>query len=265
MIGGLASFGAAFGVAYLRDAYSRRIQAEEEVELLTGTANLASIPDMTKAGRDAAANLADEIVLRPRSIFAGAIRRLYFNLQLMVDRGTKLGLVLVTSAEENEGTSTVALSLARTAALAGLNVVIVDCDLRNPGLHKLLDLKNEVGLVDLLTRTVDERTVVQADRKSSCKVIAAGKIGNAPTEWLLHPERVRDALRKLETNYDVVILDTPPIGETAEPLIFMRVVDVALFVVRAGATTPHAIRSSIRQLARVNDADLFTVLTYAST
>jgi capsular exopolysaccharide synthesis family protein len=265
MVGGLASFGAAFSVAYLRDAYSRRIQAEEEVELLTGTANLASVPDMTESRRDSVGNLPDYIVMRPRSVFAGAIRRLYFNLQLMVDRGTKLGIVLVTSAERNEGTSTVALSLARTAALAGLNVVIVDCDLRNPSLHKTLDLKNEVGLVDLLTRSADERTVVQSDRKSSCKVITTGKVGNAPTEWLLHPERVRDALRKLETSYDVVILDTPPIGATAEPLIFMRVVDVALFVVRAGATTPHAIRSSLRQLGRIHDADLFTALTYTSS
>ena len=265
MIGGMASFGAAFGFAYLRDAYSRRIQAEEEVELLTGTANLASVPDMSESRRDPAANLPDEIVLRPRSVFAGSIRRLYFNLQLMVDRGTKLGIVLVTSADENEGASTVALSLARTAALAGLNAVIVDCDLRNPSLHKRLDLRNEVGLVDLLTRASDERTVVQSDRKSSCKVITTGKVGNAPTEWLLHPERVRDALRKLESSYDVVILDTPPVGVAAEPLVFMRVADAALFVVRAGATTPHAIKSSLRQLGRINDADLFTVLTYTST
>lgn len=265
MIGGMASFGAAFGIAYLRDAYSRRIQAEEEVELLTGTANLASVPDMSESRRDPAANLSDEIVLRPRSVFAGSIRRLYFNLQLMMDRGTKLGIVLVTSAEENEGASTVALSLARTAAVAGLNAVIVDCDLRNPSLHKRLDLKNEVGLVDLLTKASDERTVVQSDRKSSCKVITTGKVGNAPTEWLLHPERVRDALRKLETSYDVVILDTPPVGVAAEPLVFMRVVDAALFVVRAGATTPHSIKSSLRQLGRINDADLFTVLTYTST
>ena len=55
-----------------------------------------------------------------------------------------------------------------------------------------------------------------------------------------------------------------PSVRTAEPLIFMRVVDVALFVVRAGATTPHAIRTGMRQLSRVSDADLFTVLTRTS-
>ncbi len=54
-------------------------------------------------------------------------------------------------------------------------------------------------------------------------------------------------------------------GVAAEPLVFMRVADAALFVVRAGATTPHAIKSSLRQLGRINDADLFTVLTYTST
>ena len=208
------------------------------------------MPDVTKARRGDATKLPDDILTRPRSAYSGAIRRLYFNLQLLLNRGSKLGLVLVTSSEEHEGRTTVALSLARAAAVAGLNVVIVDCDLRRPSLHKILDLKNEVGLVDLLAQTAEERSVVQSDRKSNCKVIASGKTGTIPTEWLLNPDRIKDTLRKLEANYDLVVLSAPPVGSSAEPLIIMRDIDVALFVARAGASTPTAIRSNIRQLRR---------------
>ena len=249
-------------MAYLRDVYSRRVHTEDELELLSGVPNSASIPDVTKARRGDTAKLSDDILTRPSSAYSGAIRRLYFNLQLLINRGSKLGLVLVTSAEEHEGRMSVALSLARAAAVAGLNVVIVDCDLRRPSLHKVLDLKNEVGLVDLLAQTAEERSVVQSDRKSNCKVIATGKTGTIPTEWLLNPDRVKETLRKLEANYDLVLLSAPPVGSSAEPLIIMRDIDVVLFVARAGASTPTAIRSTIRQLRRGSEVDIYTVMTY---
>ena len=262
LLGAMMSLGAGLAVAYLRDVYSRRVHTEDELELLSGVPNLASIPDVTKARRGDTAKLSDDILTRPSSAYSGAIRRLYFNLQLLINRGSKLGLVLVTSAEEHEGRMSVALSLARAAAVAGLNVVIVDCDLRRPSLHKVLDLKNEVGLVDLLAQTAEERSVVQSDRKSNCKVIATGKTGTIPTEWLLNPDRVKETLRKLEANYDLVLLSAPPVGSSAEPLIIMRDIDVVLFVARAGASTPTAIRSTIRQLRRGSEVDIYTVMTY---
>jgi Mrp family chromosome partitioning ATPase len=157
------------------------------------------------------------------------------------------------------------MSLARSAAVAGLSVVIVDCDLRRPVLHKMLDLKNEVGLVDLLAQTAEETSVIQADRKSNCSVITSGKMGTIPTEWLLNPGRIKDTLRKLESSYELVILNAPPVGVSAEPLIFMRDIDMVLFAVRTGTAKPETVRANIRQLRRGSEADLYTVMTFAPT
>lgn len=263
MLGAMAGLGLAMGAAYLRDVSARRIQTAEELEPITGAPNLASIPNTRNLKASERRYPQDEVTMRPMSAYSESVRRLFFTLRLMMNRGSKLGVVLVTSTGPQEGKSTLALSLARSAAIAGSSVVVVDCNLREPGLHKLVGLQNDVGLVDLLSNSAGECSVLQSDPKSSCKLVTSGNVEKISPEWLYKAKSLKDALRKLETEFDLVILDAPATGVYADSLVLMHGVDAVLFAVRAGMANPSEIRSTLQQLRRTNDADLFTVLTFS--
>jgi capsular exopolysaccharide synthesis family protein len=263
IIGTMTGFGLALGVAYLRDSHTRGVQAEEELELISGVPNLAALPLVPKS-KTKNRLLPDDGVVRPPSAYSEAIRRLYFSLQLSVNRGPKLGLLLVTSAGAREGKSTMALSLARSAAIAGSRVVIVDSDLRRPTLHELLGLPNDGGFAELLAHPAAARSMLQPDPHSSCRVLTAGKIEMIQPAQVLTVEGLRGILRGLAAEFDLVILDAPPLGEHADALILMHDIDAVLFVVRAGGPNPAEIRSSLRQLSRCSDVDVFTVLNFKS-
>ncbi|KLK90170.1 hypothetical protein AA309_27225 [Microvirga vignae] len=263
MIGTITGFGLALGIAYLRDSHVRGIQTEEEVELISGVPSLAALPAMPKS-KTKNSHLPDDGVVRPPSAYSEGIRRLYFSLQLSMDRGPKLGSLLVTSANPGEGKSTLALSLARAASIAGSSVVIVDCNLRRPALHEFLGLPNDNGFVDLLAHPAAIQPMLQADPHSSCRAMTTGNIEMIQPEQILRVEKLQGILCSLAAEFDLVILDAPPLGLHADALILMQVIDAVLFVVRAGGSDPAEIRSSLRQLRRCTDMDVFTVLNFTS-
>jgi len=263
LLGTIAGLGLGMGAAYLRDIQTHRVQTEAEVEQITGLPVLATVPKLPHVAPSDLAALPDEVLDRPTSLYSEAIRKLLFTLQAFVDRGKKLGVILVTSADANEGKSAIAASLARTAALAGARVVIVDCNLRHPSLHHTLEVQNQFGFIDLLGATGPENTVVQADSRTASMVISSGNIGAACPEWLLKAERVRETLRILEAEYDVVILDAPPVGLYADALLFANASDIILFPVKSGASKPEPIRSALTQLRRCSEADIFPLLSFS--
>jgi len=261
MIGGS---GLAVGAAYLKDTQGRRLRTESDVEILTGGPVLAVLPAVPEAKTHHTSSVPDAVIDHPGSRYSEAIRTLLFTLQAIVGRGKKLGVILVTSAEEDEGKSSLAVSLARSAAITGCKVVIVDCNLRDPEVHDLLGIDSHAGLVDLLTKTSPEHAVIQNDPRSDCAVIASGNVGSLSPEWLLRTEQIGEILQELETKYDVVILDAPPVDRYADSLLFTNVADLVLFAVRSGVARPRSVQSSFAQLQRCSDVEIYSVLTVHS-
>lgn len=265
LLASVGGFGLAVSAAYLRDLQTRRLQTKDEIEMISGMPVIASLPKLSEAKLRHASMVSDIIMEKPDSPFSEAIRNLLFTLQAIVKRGRRLGVILVTSADESEGKSTLAVSLARSAAIAGAKTVIVDCNLRNPEIHDLLNIQNEVGLVDLLTQTSRQHAVLQQDPRSGCLAIASGHVDSVSPEWLLRTEQIREVLKKLASEYDVVVLDAPPVGRYADSLLFTNIADLVLFAVRSGMTRPDAFKASIAQLQRCSDVDIFPILTIHTT
>ena len=164
MVGSIiASFGLALGVGYLRDLHTRRVQTTDELERISGMQNIAAIPTLKRIRRSKHAVVADAVIEHPTSSYADAIRRLCFNVQMLREGRSRLGTILVTSTERKEGRTTLALSLARSAAAAGTRAIVIDCDFRSPALHEVLGLDNKVGFVDL-SRTQDRRPARYPER-----------------------------------------------------------------------------------------------------
>ncbi|MBQ0819734.1 AAA family ATPase [Microvirga sp. HBU67558] len=251
------SFAFALGVAYLREVRTRRIRTEGELEQATAAHNLASIPQMKWRRKKALINLIKGPLTESGSLYMEAIRKLYYNFTLAT-RSTRLGSVLITSTESNEGKTTLALSLGRVSASAGARVVIVDCNIREPKLDGMLGLNNEFGFTDLLIGTADKQHVIQSDPDSTCKIIAAGGAGHESTERAFRVEAMSEVVRKLQADYDLVLLIAPPVMENAEGLLLLGSANYVLYVVSAGRTSSADLQANLKHIRRVTDGSVFT-------
>jgi Mrp family chromosome partitioning ATPase len=259
--GALAGLGLGLGLALLLETRRRSPQTPAEIEALTGLANLGALPAVRRIGRHSPA---DRVSDRPGSAYAACMRRLLVSL----DMGrANPGVVLVTSARRREGRTTTALALGRSAAAAGMNAVVIDCDSIEPALARAASLEPGRGMADLLSEPGHLprlASVSMIDPRSGCSIVAAGSPG-AGSAALLRAERLRAILAEARTNFDMVIIDGPCVESAAEALVLAKLAGTVLMVVRAGRTGPEHILSCQRQLERAGAPAIATVLNAAGS
>ncbi len=189
----------------------------------------------------------DQPLLRPLSRFSEAIRSLRSGIQMTnVDNPPKV--IEVTSTAPSEGKTTIALSLAASAAAAKLKVLFIDSDLRHPSATRLFGLEKEAGLVDLLLGRVDEVEAIRFIEEKGYSVLASGNQTQNPTD-LLSSERMRSLLAAFREAYDLVVLDTPPAGPVIDPIIVSQLAEKVVLVVRWGMTAREVVRESAQRLS----------------
>jgi capsular exopolysaccharide synthesis family protein len=153
-------------------------------------------------------------------------------------------VVAVTSSQPLEGKTTTACNLGMVLALGGARVLLVDADMRRPGLHTVIGAKNEVGLSHLLVGQARVRDAVQKTTEPNLFVITAGLIPPNPSE-LLSSERMTALLANLRSGpFDWVIIDTPPVLAVTDAVIVARAVSGVVFVIGSEMTRrAHAERA----------------------
>jgi capsular exopolysaccharide synthesis family protein len=156
---------------------------------------------------------------------------------LAVDRPPRL--ILVTSAAPGEGKSTTALSFARSAAQSGQSVLLVDCDWRRPSLHRAMGVANTKSLLDFFDGKAPARDIVHTDYETGMHFIPAPY--RAPNQNdLLGSKQMVAFLSEVRENFDVVVLDSPPVMAASDAVVLSRFVDAVVFVVR-WETTPRQV------------------------
>jgi receptor protein-tyrosine kinase len=146
-------------------------------------------------------------------------------------------VVAVTSAGAGEGKSTTAANLAVALARKGLNVAIVDGDLRRPRLHEVFGVENAQGLSTvLLGGEVDPELAAGATELAGLRLLPSGPTADLPGE-LLESGRMGELLRALRERYDVVLVDAPPLGRSGDAATLSRLADTVVWVIRSGAST----------------------------
>jgi capsular exopolysaccharide synthesis family protein len=206
------------------------------------------------------------IYARPLSDYSEAIRRLRISLQLTFNRGAGFKSLLVTSTQRREGRTTIALSLARDAARAGLKVVLLDCDLRNPSLHSKMGINNDEGMAEMLLSPapVVTMSVVQMDSQSSCFLIPSGGLGDSSPDQPLQSPQLGRVIKELEERFDLVIIDAPSIETAADALIIAQHVDGVLLIARSTWARPSKIRDAVLDINRTRSGNLATALNVAA-
>lgn len=164
----------------------------------------------------------------PKSPVSEAYRGIRTNLLFAnVDKNVKT--IVVSSASSSEGKTTTLCNLAMTMADSGRKVIIVDCDLRKPRIHKFLDVSNTQGVTDVLLRGEPYVNFLHKGIHSHLDVITAGKIPGNPSE-VLNSEAMKNMILTLREDYDYVFIDSPPIVPVTDTVIMSTYVDRVILV-----------------------------------
>ncbi|WP_165831798.1 polysaccharide biosynthesis tyrosine autokinase [Brachybacterium endophyticum] len=255
MIGGCAL---AIMYVYLRSILDTKVRSADA--LAEGT---PQIPMLARIPRDPG-RASDPAVISGHGAFttSEAYRMLRTRLRYANIDGS-VSSIMVTSVAEGEGKSSVASLLAAALADSGVNVLLIDADLRRPSIAEKFGLEGDAGLTAVLTRQASFRDVVQESPTTGVQVMTAGVESPNPAE-LLESQTMRDLLSELSEEYDLVIIDTPPVMATADTLSVAAVADEVLLVVRTdGKVTRRAVLRAVDSLTFVGARLLGTVATFS--
>lgn len=196
----------------------------------------------------------------PKSIIAESYRSLRTNIQYS-SFDEKYQTLVVTSANPGEGKSTVAGNLALVLAQGESKVLLVDCDMRKPSLHKKFKISNTYGISDLLVgkKSMDG---IAYKRNHNLTIITAGKKLPNPAE-MLSSKAMTAFLEEMKKHFDYIVLDTPPLQAVTDAQILSTKVDGTLIVVRAGITKKDAVNNAVSIIKKVNGNIIGTVLNAA--
>lgn len=259
LIAGLAmGFSLLLGVsaAIVRDRVSGGFVDESALEAFSGVPVLASLPAIeTRPGRPGE-RPADEILEHPAGPYAESVRQLRFGLDLAPSIPRPQGtarVALVTAALPGEGATLTAIALARSFALSGRRTLLIDGNLRQPGIHAALDRDRRHGLADHLAGRIASVLPADAflfDDVTPHLTVAAGP-GDArlKVDALLQSGRLGNWLQTARQSYDQIVIDSSPMLGVVDTLLWIRHVDDIVMTVEA-ATRARDVRAALRAMAR---------------
>lgn len=245
----LAAIGSAFGalaLVFLFEALAPGFRTAEQVERQTGMPFLGTLPDIS--GSRSSSGIAADVIRTPYGQMAEALRRLQSNLLMARVAGKPARTVLISSAVYGECKSGVAAGLARLMAQSGYRVLLIDADLRRPGVNYTLGLHPTWGLSELLNGTAEFERVVVRDHSSPLHVLQAGSQVANPTA-LLGSSRMSWLMYALVQSYDYVIIDGPPVHSSSEAPALSQMCDVTVMNVKWGATNRRVVMRALKGLS----------------
>lgn len=247
---GLAAIGSLLlgcALACLLELRDRTFRSGDEIERVLRAPSLGLIPLARELGKARSQGEPDAELCRPRSAFSESLQSLHWML-CHANAGRAPRTVLITSAEPDEGKTTVALGLATSQAVAGRRVLLIDADTRKSDLPGVRGMPEMAGLLNVLDG-VEPSEVIVHDKVSGLDVMTAGRSSQAPLP-LLESVGVDMLLRKLGGTYDLIVLDSPPIAAVADACVLAQKVQTTVFVARWGVTRKEVVEHALRQLRR---------------
>ncbi|HUL96890.1 MAG TPA: polysaccharide biosynthesis tyrosine autokinase [Usitatibacter sp.] len=245
-------------VAWVLEHLDDSIRFADEVERETGAAVLGVVPRLKTAesGRDRVALGAHT---EPMSAFAEAYRSVRTALQFSTASGAPRRLV-ITSSSKNEGKSTTAVALAINFAQMGKPVLLIDADLRNPVLHRLLGIDNERGLSNYLSGRFGVMELVRKTEIPNLYVLTTGPLPPNPVE-LLSSMKLLTLLSQCEEHFAHVVVDAPPVLGIADSIVLSNQVDNTIFVIESGRTRKGHAKAALKRLQQAGVHPLGVILT----
>ncbi|MDB5753510.1 MAG: lipopolysaccharide biosynthesis [Ramlibacter sp.] len=234
------------------------IKYPDEVERVLGLPLMGIIPKLKGKKRAVAMEVHED----PRSAIAEAYRSVRTALQFSTTDGAPKRLV-ITSTTRNEGKSTTSLALAINFAQMGQRVVLIDADMRNPTIHKMLGIPNDFGLSNLLSSDTRVDRLLTPTVVPNLSVLPAGPVPPNPVDLLTGPKLLLLLDLTAALGIDYVIVDAPPMLGLADSIVLGNQLQNVLFVVQAGSTRKSLIKAALRRLRQGGLVPRGVVLTQA--
>ncbi|MBE6339125.1 MAG: polysaccharide biosynthesis tyrosine autokinase [Bacteroidales bacterium] len=235
-IGLMAALALPLAFLIIRQLLDDKIRSEEDLEKLTRNKIIGRIPNNDKG---------DMLIFNaPRSYIAESIRRIRNKLSFYANDG-KLS-VLVSSTSPGEGKTFMSMNIASAFAISGKKTVLMGYDLRKPGLNKVVGIENQLGLSNYIIGDCEKKDII-VNIKQDFDVILSGDVPPNPAE-LIAQQRSIDLINELKQEYDVVVIDTPPLGVVGDALSIIPYVDAMVFVVRQDYTVKNLLSDTLQIL-----------------
>jgi capsular exopolysaccharide synthesis family protein len=252
-LGLLLGLALGIGLAVLRKVLDTKVRSEADVEAVSQVSVIARI------GYDGDAPRHPVIVQSsPHDHRSEAFRRLRTNLQFL-DLADHPKSIVVTSSLPGEGKSTTAINLAISLADAGSRVALIDADLRRPSIGEYMGLESDLGLTTVLIGRADLRDAIQPWGESNLDVLTSGQVPPNPSE-LLGSRSMANLLESLASQYDIVLIDTPPLLPVTDAAILSKVSGGALVVAGADTVRRQQLAEGLGSLEAVGARVLGVVL-----
>ena len=251
------------GTVLVRSAFKRGITSSEQLEA-QGMPLLATLPRsvwlwkkthlrrrtlFASHWKHRTSNVPFLPVDRPADIFVEAVRglrtSLHFTMMNAVNR-----IVVISAPSEDCGKTLVSTSLASIAAQAGQRVLFIDADMRKGYVHNIFKLNNQHGLSSVLGGSVEWQDAIQRFEKGGFDVLTCGPQPSHPVELLMN-ERFQTVMSRIDKEYDIVIVDTPPVLAVTDALLVARAAATTLLVARFGKTSVKEIENCRKRLQQM--------------
>ena len=260
---------AGLGLAFVLESLDNTVRTPEQALAISDAPSLGVVPlgsttgssgDRKPAWKTSTARetMALVTLAKPKSDLSESYRSLRTAILLSSFKGPPK-LLLVTSPLPGEGKTMTAVNTAVVLAQKGSRVLLIDCDLRRPTIHKIFDIPSQPGLSDFLAGVANSDAVICSTSLANLSVIPAGAIPPQPAE-LLGSVVMRNCLNRWRQEYDFILIDSPPVLSVTDAVLLSAEVDSVLLVLRAGHTTKTALRRTCDILGQVNAKILGTVL-----
>jgi capsular exopolysaccharide synthesis family protein len=242
------------GLAIIRDRLDKTVKDQQIVEKITGVGLIANIPLDADRQTDPAISFADD-----RSAMAEAFRKLRTNIQFF-DVHHPPRIIVVSSSLPGEGRSTTAINIALALAEADHNVLLVDGDMRKPGLAEYFGLRGSAGFSTVLTGRASLHEVLQKTRYPGLSVLTSGPNQPNPSE-LLGSMVAKNVLNEMRSGFDYVIVDSSALLPVTDAAVLAAEADGVLVIARFAKTKREQLTHAVRNLRNVNARILGAVLT----
>lgn len=248
--------GLALGIifAFTRNYLDKSIKTPEQLET-QGASVLSWIPSFKELVEEHSPETDFIVELKPSSSVSEAFKALRTRIQYSKIEEKPLKVILVTSTIPSEGKTIVSTNLAGSFAQAGNKTLLLDCDLRKPRVHNVMQSDRYPGLSDKLFKNVTMDEIIRPTKLTNMSYITSGTIPPNPSE-LLGSQQMIEFINEIRELFDVVIIDSPPFVSVTDSEILFNITDGTILVSRANITPIDAFIKTYRRLYKLNRRNL---------
>ncbi len=244
-------------IVVLVNFFDRRIRKSEEISneyniSILGETMLSEHGKNKKGKKGKAHSEADRVIDETTDFdTVETYKAIRTNIMFSVPKHENGNVIVVTSASPGEGKTTTSINLAMMFAQMGVKVLLVDCDLRKPRVHRYMGLKRGAGVSNIICGYTEIENAIHRNVKENLDVITAGDIPPNPAE-LFENQSFADMIERLQGEYEYIFVDTPPVTVVTDAVVAMKHCTGTILVARQGVTVTDLFASAVAEAKRAN-------------